>query len=58
MILLRHGSAKDDQDALPTDSPDYAPIPLSLLARQLMQRVQAALPDLQAPLLTLYGRSH
>src|SRR5262249_22661589 len=51
MILLRHGSAKDDQDALPTYSPDQAPIPLGLMARQLIQRVQPALPGLQTPLL-------
>jgi hypothetical protein len=58
MILLRHGSAKDDQDTLPTYSPDQAPILLGLMARQLMQHVQPALPDLQAPLLTLHGGSH
>jgi hypothetical protein len=58
MILLRHGSAKDDQDALPIHSPDQPPIPLGLIARQLMERVQPALPGLQAPLLTLHGGSH
>ena len=58
MILLRHRSAKDDQDALPTHSPHQAPILLGLMARQFMQRVQPALPGLQAALLTLYGGSH
>jgi hypothetical protein len=58
MILLRHGSAKDDQDALPTYSPDLAPISLGLMARQIMQRVQPALPGLQAPLRTLHSGSH
>jgi hypothetical protein len=58
MILLRYGSAKDDQDALSTYSPDQAPISPDLLARQLMQRVQPALPGLQAPLLALHGRGH
>jgi hypothetical protein len=57
MILLRYGSAKDDQDTLPTYRPDQASILLGLMAGQPMQRVQPALPGLQAPLLTLHGGS-
>jgi hypothetical protein len=36
MILLRHRGAKDDQDAIASDSPAQAPILLGRVARQLL----------------------
>ena len=58
MILLRYRSAKDDQDAIPSYSTDYAPIPLGYMVGQLIQRMQLALPCLQAALRTLHGGSY
>jgi hypothetical protein len=58
MILLRHGSAKDDQDLMPSYGPHHAPIPLGFMACQLLQRLQPALPGLQAPLFSLYSGGH
>ncbi len=58
MILLRHRSTKDDQDAISSYSPEQAPILLSLMACQLMQCMQPVLPGRQAALLTLYGGGH
>jgi hypothetical protein len=58
MILLRHRRAKDDQDAISSYGPHYAPIPLGCMVCQLMQRMQPALPGLQAPLFPLHSGSH
>ena len=58
MILLRHRGAKDQQDTIASDRAEHAPIPLGLRVRQLMQRMEPALPGLQAPVLTLHGGSH
>src|SRR5215510_9804169 len=55
MVLLRYGSAKDDQDAIPSYCTDCASIPLGDMVGQLEQRMQPALPYLQAALRTLYG---
>jgi hypothetical protein len=58
MILLCYGSAKDDQDAIPSYRTDCASISLGDMVCQLKQRMQPALPYLQAALRTLYGRSY
>src|SRR5262245_28903333 len=55
MILLRYGSAKDDQDAIPACSTNYTPVPLGDMVGQLEQRMQPALPGLQAALRPLHG---
>src|SRR5882672_7479312 len=58
MILLRHRGTKDDQDTIASNRAEQAPIPLCLRVRQLLQRMQPALPCLQAALRIVQGRGY
>jgi len=58
MIFLRDGGAKDQQDAIAAEGLDAAAILLRRLARQRMQRLELALPGLQAPGLPREGGGH
>src|SRR5215475_14001287 len=58
MIFLRHRGAKDQQDTIASDWAEHTAIALCLRMHQLMQRMEPALPGLQASVLTLHGRSH
>jgi hypothetical protein len=58
MIFLRHRGAKNQQDTIAADRTEHASIPLCLRMRQLIQRMEPALPGLQTSVFTLHGRSH
>jgi hypothetical protein len=58
MILLCHRGTKDQQDSIASNRAEQTSIPLGLRVHQLMQRMEPALPGLQAAVLTLHGRSN
>jgi hypothetical protein len=58
MILLCHRGTKDQQDVIASNRAEQTSIPLGLRVHQLMQRMEPALPGLQAAVLTLHGRSN